>query len=598
MMQNIGKAVENVRRALEKKRERARKHYDERNKVNPWKYKPGQRVMVLDPGIGNGVAQKLAWRFFDPFRISEILNNNAKVYPLDKPHADPQLVPLDRLCPIPAEVPNISYSRRPDRSRIISSCILAGGSLCQLVSEIDDALELSPQAVEITDRIVLREAKVGRDASVYESDEKKVVLVALLDDSGLGPYSVCSGNCTSRCKTIHVSDVLPSYTGTEAKLAVPTLAHQVFLVELGKYLDEAELPAKITVLLGKSADLLNREFTDLVGGRPVSAPANELIQAQAYLRKAHCHRVQMSLAHNTSTPIRVFGDNHDDHAAFTRAVYSSGTVSHPCIDADVLGPIWERVRNGSGRNVVSGPFLALCPPGDEPMFRSDLVRIRTVSDLREAIYFLRTNILDGTVQAVAVSLPPPSKECQRRLDELLNLLDEAAFKHLEVHIVPPPASVFTSYKDIVDRLLEEPRPQIVHGAAYGRSFLEIGRLGSGLDRRIVRDGRWTACGMDAARSFLVDISGLEWLRRPPQPPRQQFQQNRLRSAVHVPTQVGMDNIQLTGPRNFQNRQPAAVNRAAPAASGTSNQRFRPYERDQGTGFQGFRRRDGQFGGGR
>ncbi|KAH7696703.1 hypothetical protein AAVH_36223 [Aphelenchoides avenae] len=181
---------------------------------------------------------------------------------------------------------------------------------------------------------------------------------------------------------------------------------------------------------------------------------------------------------------------------------------------------------------------------------------------------------------------------------MLNLLDEAAYKHIEFSIIPPPASVYSSYKDIVDRLLEEPRPQIVHGAAYGRSFLEIGRLGSGLDKRIVRESRWTACGMDAARSFLVDVSGLEWLRRPPQPPRQQFQQNRLRSAVHVPTQVGLNNIQLTGPRNFQNRQPAAVNRSAQAVPGPSNQRFRPYDRDQGAGFQGFRRRDGQYGGGR
>ncbi|KAH7708761.1 hypothetical protein AAVH_23978 [Aphelenchoides avenae] len=380
-MQNLGNAVNNVQIALEKERERAKKHYDERNKVNAWKYKPGQRVMVLDP-------------------------------------------------------------------------------------EIDDALDLSLQTVEITDRIVLREAKPGREASIYESDEKKVVLVALLDDSGLGPYSVCSGNCTSRCKVLHVSDVLPSYSGPEAKQAVPMLAHQVFLVELGKYLDEAELPAKITLLLSKSADLLNREFADLVGGRSVTAPSKELIQAQAYLRKACCHRVQVSLAHNVSVPIRVFGDNHDDHRYFTSSVYSSGTVSHPHIGADVLGPIWERVRNGTGRNMVSGPFLVLCPPGDEQMFRSDIVRIRTVSDLREAIHFLRTNIIDGSVQAVAISLPPPSKECPRRLDEMLNLLDEAAYKHIEFSIIPPPASVYSSYKDIVDRLLEEPRPQIVHGAAY------------------------------------------------------------------------------------------------------------------------------------
>ncbi|KAH7672999.1 polyprotein of retroviral origin, partial [Aphelenchoides avenae] len=241
--------------------------------------------------------------------------------------------------------------------------------------QIDDALELSLQTVEISDRIVLRDARPGREASTYESDEKKVVLVALIDDSGLGPYSVCSGTCTSRCKPVHVSDVLQSYGGVEAKQVVPTLAHQVFLVELGKYLDEAELPAKVTILLGKSADLLNREFADLVGGRPVTAPSRELIQAQAYLRKARCHRVQVSLAHNTSVPIRVFGDNHDDHRYFTSSVYSSGTASHPHIGADVLGPIWERVRNGSGRNVVSGPFLALCPPGDEPMFRSDIVRI-------------------------------------------------------------------------------------------------------------------------------------------------------------------------------------------------------------------------------
>ena len=38
MMQNLGNAVQNVRAALDKSRERAKRYYDSRNKANPEKY--------------------------------------------------------------------------------------------------------------------------------------------------------------------------------------------------------------------------------------------------------------------------------------------------------------------------------------------------------------------------------------------------------------------------------------------------------------------------------------------------------------------------------------------------------------------------------
>ncbi|KAH7669894.1 hypothetical protein AAVH_42886, partial [Aphelenchoides avenae] len=459
MMQNIGNTVEHVRKALEKARERAKKYYDAKNKVNPTKYKVGQRVMVLDPGM-----------------------------------------------------------------------------------EFDDAYELATFPTSVYEHIVLQEAVGDKPRRVYESEQKQVLLVNLMDESGLGPYWVCCGACSQRCTPVRVRDVLPVLEGTVGEAVVPTMAHQTYLAHAQKFVDETELATVVRKLLEKDAAMLNREFFGVLDDATSEPPSTELITAQAHLRRDHCYRVRTTLGRFLSAPIKVFADNSDDHAHFTSVVYSAGTLSHPKLDADVVGPIWERVRLSGGKKVTSGAFWALCPPGDEPLYRADTVQVKTVKDLKEALFELRNTVFDGTVQCIVVGLPPVTKECPARLQQLLQLAESAAYDHVSFHFVPPPPSSFPSYATIVEMLLSSPEPGLVKATDSGRSLLEVGRFGNGIDKRIVDlNGRWHLFGLDIVRNFIVEVKGLEWLRRdrlmrelaplPPKPPKPPA---RLQSVVVVP----------------------------------------------------------------
>ncbi|KAH7704592.1 gagpol and env protein precursor [Aphelenchoides avenae] len=531
MMQNIGNTVEHVRGALERARERAKRYYDAKNKVNPMKYKVGHGVMVLDPGIGTTSDKKLHWRFFGPFRIAEISDNNARVYPIDKPHMEPQLVPLDRLSPVPAEVPNFSYAGKPDRARIVTSCTLPSTSSNGLIVEFDDGYELATFPTSVYEHIVLQEAVGTKPRRVYESDQKQVLLVNLMDESGLGPYWVCNGSCSQRCTPVLVRDVLPVLGGPEGEAKVPTLAHQAYLAHAQKFVDEADLPAVVRKLLEKAPAVLSREFSGVLDEATSEAPLAELIAAQAHLRRNHCYRVRTTLGRFPSIPIKAFADNSDDHVHFTAAVYSAG-ISVTRSSAPTSG----------GKKVTSGAFWALCPPGDEPLYRSDIVGIKTVKDLNQTLFELRSSVFDGTVQCVIVGLPPASKECPARLQQLLQLAESAAFDHVSFYIVPPPPSLAPSYASVIEQLLDSQESELIKVSDPGRSLLEVGRFGNQIDRRLVEaNGRWSLHGLNMVRTFIVDVKELEWLRRdrlvrelaplPPKPPKPPA---RLQSVVVVP----------------------------------------------------------------
>jgi len=74
--------------------------------------------MVYDPKNDNLDAKKLNWKFYGPFRIIEIEGANAKVRPIDKPHAKAEWLPMDRLGPIPEEC-ELRYEGRRVRENIL-----------------------------------------------------------------------------------------------------------------------------------------------------------------------------------------------------------------------------------------------------------------------------------------------------------------------------------------------------------------------------------------------------------------------------------------------------------------------------------------------
>ena len=101
--ENLARVVERVRMEAEKAREDFKRRYDEAKKVTKEKYRVGQRVMLRDPRINSSDTRKLHWRYHGPYRVLEIVDTNAKIRAVDHPNGKTELVPLDRLSPIPDE---------------------------------------------------------------------------------------------------------------------------------------------------------------------------------------------------------------------------------------------------------------------------------------------------------------------------------------------------------------------------------------------------------------------------------------------------------------------------------------------------------------
>ena len=116
--ENVNEVVCRVRDNLEKARARYKRYYDSAKKVSSEKYHVGQRVMVLNPQPNSSQTRKMDWHFYGPFRIKEIEGSNARVQPLDKPHAKTELVPLDRLGSIPEEC-NLEWEGKEPRKRLL-----------------------------------------------------------------------------------------------------------------------------------------------------------------------------------------------------------------------------------------------------------------------------------------------------------------------------------------------------------------------------------------------------------------------------------------------------------------------------------------------
>jgi len=72
---------------------------------------------------------KLDLPFYGPFRIQKINNGNAEVVPVDRPFSNKEIVPLDRLCLVPKEVPEIPSvipkSRKVKREVVKKGCKIA-----------------------------------------------------------------------------------------------------------------------------------------------------------------------------------------------------------------------------------------------------------------------------------------------------------------------------------------------------------------------------------------------------------------------------------------------------------------------------------------
>ncbi|KAH7714547.1 hypothetical protein AAVH_18095 [Aphelenchoides avenae] len=475
--------------------------------------------MVFDPSIPSTVANKLSWKYFGPFRIVEISNNNAKVLPVDKPLAEPQLVPLDRLSPIPVEVPPISYARKPNRSKILAACLVVLNVPISVIS-----VELNVAVVK--EEIPLHPYSESEEKDRFVSKQKDVVLFTAYEANGLGPFYECHGQnkCSANCHEVFFSDIVASLPDGVESAKVPTLGHQIYLAALSRRFDGTDLEEKVKAVLKCPAADLAKSIGRICAGAEIPEITHEIILGQARIRHQRCDRVSAALIQSGGLPLKMVGATAVDHPLFSELTFAKSRLIHAGVGDNLMGEVWEEVRHGAGKPLVSSPFIALAPPGDKALVRGQHMTVEDTADLLAASFYLQQHAFSGTVQLITLVLPPTTPQCTARLDALL--ATARSLGHVQLFIVPPPPSVEPSYRAVVLKLLAASDQQHLQPTDVGRSVFEIGFFGRLPDRRFVdiKSGKWSDPGRTLLRQHLLEVAALRTLKYyqrpgPPPPPQ-------------------------------------------------------------------------------
>jgi hypothetical protein len=138
LLTGVQEVTEQVKCALDAARKRQKEYYDKNNKVQPSKFAVGDRVMVYSPlAVQRAKYPKLIWPYFGPYRILQLTQSDALVRPVDRPEAEADFVPLDRLCPVPKELPDFAYTGelRKRVKRVLHADKPPGGDLAVIGGE-------------------------------------------------------------------------------------------------------------------------------------------------------------------------------------------------------------------------------------------------------------------------------------------------------------------------------------------------------------------------------------------------------------------------------------------------------------------------------
>ena len=95
----MANAWELARKFIGQAQRHQKANYDKKATDVP--FRSGERVFLYKPAEKTGEARKLARPFHGPYRISEMDNNTATIFRVDRPEQEPLLVAIDRLrrCP-------------------------------------------------------------------------------------------------------------------------------------------------------------------------------------------------------------------------------------------------------------------------------------------------------------------------------------------------------------------------------------------------------------------------------------------------------------------------------------------------------------------
>ncbi|KAH7698042.1 gagpol and env protein precursor, partial [Aphelenchoides avenae] len=492
--QNMSQAIEYARLKATKASERSKLSYDAAHKSLAGKYKAGDRVMVQEPAGQQVADHKLSWKYSGPYRVVKVEKNNAYLAPYGKPGAEDLEVPLDRLVKVPDEVPEVPFSKRPDRSKYIDLSAIV--------------ISLQPLKSEFS---ALTTGKLVFDVPIadknWTSAAREVVIIAQKSGMGLGIYDECKGDCGTGCMGVTLADIAPDGLASEGAFGlrlVPTLAHQVAVSRAAQVIDGMELGSFCEKMLTLPAEDVDRALSCVRMELPATTP--QLLAEQTRLRKEKCATTRAALELSGTRPLICITTEPDDPKPYTSLQLRDGIIGECAAGTNALGEAWEHARNDKGKPLLNDPFIIICSAGEKEAFEKSHISVITVDNMLQAVAFARQNCFGGACMAVFVTLPIVNETLLAQMVRFCKAMD--AHPHVTVCFLPPPPIRTVHYGEVVAYLLRE-GGELYRITSDGGSTLQVGRYGTVADKGYVSNGVWTREGWQLLKVHVIHAAG--WL---------------------------------------------------------------------------------------
>ncbi|KAH7718821.1 hypothetical protein AAVH_13707 [Aphelenchoides avenae] len=237
----------------------------------------------------------------------------------------------------------------------------------------------------VNEEIPLKPCAGSEEKDRFVSKQKDVVLFAAYEANGLGPFYECAGpgKCSANCTEVLLTDVVASLPDGVKSAKVPTLGHQIYLAALSRRFDGTDLEEK------------------------------------ARIRHQRCDRVSAARIQSGALPLKMIGATVADHPLFSELTFAKSRLIHAGVGVNLMGEIWEEVRHGAGKPLVSSPLIAFAPPGYKALVRGQHMTVEDAAHLLAANFYLQQHAYSGAVQLIILVLPPTTPQCSARLDALL-----------------------------------------------------------------------------------------------------------------------------------------------------------------------------------
>ncbi|KAH7729784.1 hypothetical protein AAVH_02258 [Aphelenchoides avenae] len=342
----------------------------------------------------------------------------------------------------------------------------------------------------------------------WTSASREVVIIGQKSGMGLGIFDECNGACSADCVGVTLADIAPDGLSKEPTVVgqriVPTFAHQIAISRAAQVIDGMELGSFCEKVLKLPAEDVDRALGSIHFKLP--APTTQLLAAQARLRKEKCATTRAALELSGTRPLICITTEQDDPKPYTSLQLHDGSIGDYAPGTNALGEAWEQARNNNGKPLLNDPFIIICNASEKEAFDKTHLAITTVDNMLQATSFAREHCFGGACMAVFVTLPIVNETLLAQMIRFRKAMEIHA--HVTVCFLPPPPTRTVHYGEVASFLLKE------GGGFYrissdGGSALQLGRYGTGTDKRYVANGGWTRDGWQLVKVHAIHVAG--WL---------------------------------------------------------------------------------------